>query len=399
MRVTALGRRTPAPVPIRTIAVLGGLALLLLGVIAALVGSQRHVPAPFGPAVNGSVAFVRPGPGYENQSGYHEPFGDIVAVDPATGTSSVLVGGPDLDGEPAWSLDGTRLAFVRQLDGGVALFVVDGRGGAPVRLTEGALASVREAAWSPDGRSIAFTSTRGTDSDLWIAAADGSGAHPLDLPISVVAPRWRPPDGRELLVVGSALPGVAALSGYDGMLHGVDDAEMASGLGLFLVDPKGARLRPVTSADGRAWDYGHTSFTPDGRTIVTQVSDTPFDYLRIQLLTDDGVEVGAIYPDGLSADALAPSVSPDGTQIAYGVLTQDQHWRIHVRGIDGGRETILDHEFTGAGAAFRWSPDAQEIVVNHHYFLQTWLLPVDGTTARQAGWMDPGYAAWQRTAP
>ena len=54
-------------------------------VAAVYVGGQRRVPAPFGPAANGSIAIVTTPPGYESRNPLrHEPFGDILAVDPAT---------------------------------------------------------------------------------------------------------------------------------------------------------------------------------------------------------------------------------------------------------------------------------------------------------------------------
>ena len=101
---------------------------------------------------------------------------------------------------PAFSLDGTRLSFVRQVPGGMLLFAIDAAGGAPIQLTEDPLPGIREAAWSPDGRSVAFTVPTGGRSDLWIAATDGSGAGKVELDVSAVAPQWRPPDGSRAAV-------------------------------------------------------------------------------------------------------------------------------------------------------------------------------------------------------
>ena len=59
---------------------------------------------------------------------------------------------------PAWSPDGTKLAFATDRDDKRQVYVIDPRGGEARKLT-----SVEEGvggfAWAPDGKSLAFTST------------------------------------------------------------------------------------------------------------------------------------------------------------------------------------------------------------------------------------------------
>ena len=94
-------RMATAPrVPLRAVAVL---ALLLLALVAAAlyVGSQqKRLPEPFGPAGNGLVAY---------SSG-----GDIFTADPVTGAAKAIVTGPELDRNPIFSRDGTKIVFRRQ---------------------------------------------------------------------------------------------------------------------------------------------------------------------------------------------------------------------------------------------------------------------------------------------
>jgi Tol biopolymer transport system component len=395
MSVISMGRQALRPVPWRTVGLLAALLLLLVVVATAYVGGQRRVPAPFGPATNGSIAIVTTPPGYENTTDYNEPFGDILAVDPTTGATTTIVGGPELDGVPAYALDGTRLSFVRQVPGGVRLFAVDAAAGTPTALTTDPLPAIREAAWSPDGRSVAFTVPSDGGSDLWLAAADGSGARRLDLgDLAAVSPQWRPPDGRELLFAGSEAPGLDQLGAY----HGIYGFDGASGLGLYRVRPDGTGLAPVTMASGAKLDYGWTSWSPDGQRIVTQVTGDN-GFMRVTVLDESGRELTRVDPAGTGlADAMAPVVSPDGTRIAYAVATGDS-WQVHVRPIDGGQDLAIDHEFVGLAATLRWSPDGRTVIVNHHVFPGTWLLDPNGGPAREAPWTDPGFSAWQRNSP
>jgi Tol biopolymer transport system component len=96
---------------------------------------------------------------------------------------------------PAWSRDGTRIAF----EAGSHIWIVDVDGSDLRDLTPVAAESYAAPAWSPDGARLAYLRRVGTDFQLVIALADGSG--PVELatePLMAAQPVWSP-DGSRIL--------------------------------------------------------------------------------------------------------------------------------------------------------------------------------------------------------
>ncbi len=98
--------------------------------------------------------------------------------DLATGVeTSVATGGLESATSPAFSPDGAWIAFEGRAAGaaGAEVYLVPSGGGVPVTL-EAAPAGGAGPAWSPDGATIYFVSTRSGSYDVWAAPAGGGDA-------------------------------------------------------------------------------------------------------------------------------------------------------------------------------------------------------------------------------
>jgi dipeptidyl aminopeptidase/acylaminoacyl peptidase len=116
----------------------------------------------------------------------------------ADGSSQTrLTNSPGFDISPAWSPDGSRIAFRSSRDGNSEIYVMNADGTIPLRLTDNpAVDSTPQ--WSPDGTKLAFTSNRDGNFEVYVMNADGTSETRLtDNLAEDVAPAWSP-DGTQI---------------------------------------------------------------------------------------------------------------------------------------------------------------------------------------------------------
>ena len=234
-----------------------------------------------------------------------------------------------------------KIAFVRS----GRLWMVGAGGNAVARLA-GVSSGAANPAWSPDGSRIAYD--RG--GDIYVANADGTGVvdvsaaslhdRPADIgpPASCdMDPAWSP-DGK--LIAFTAI---------------VDSCTGAAG-GLYAMTPSGQGWRVIEEDyEGLQGGDGQPAWGPEGRGIAFTRSDTdlmsggPYFY-DIELLdAATGKGVRALTKNGHSQ---APTWSPDGKRIAF-----VERGRIAVMNVAGKRKRTLV-----SGNSPAWSPDGRLIV-------------------------------------
>ena len=256
-------------------------------------------------AVNGKIAFE------SQRDGNSE-----IYVMNADGTGEAnLTNNPAIDTTPAWSPDGTRIAFASDRDGFPVLldiFVMNADGTNPINLTNSVNTDLAPA-WSPDGTKIAFYTFRdagsGLQSEIYVMNADGSDQRNLTQhPDIDVHPTWSP-DGSKIGFVRQA-----PFSG---------DAE------IYVMDAStGANQTNLT--DNPAADGFH-AWSPDGSKIAFDSSrDDSFGEVYVMNADGSGVTRLTNNPGG-DGD---PAWSPDGTKIAF-ATSRDGEVQIYVMNADG----------------------------------------------------------------
>lgn len=368
-------------VPWRSIGLAAILIALLVAAAAVFIGSQPRLPAPFGLARSGLIAY--------------DADGDIYTADPATGVATAIIAGSTTDIGPRFSRDGANVVFERKVPGRPSgqLYVsrVDGQG--LVNVTTDPRVGLANYAFSPDGLEIMFTSGPQQETELWIAKTDGSEVSQLDVGMSVVNPTYRPPNGAEIVFAGG------------------QPIEAGSGLyasGLYAVEVATGQVRTILApASGVGRDFAR--FSPDGSRIAYSAwtADLDRNTYRVHVVAADGSGDKTLpMPDGATFQD-APAFSNDGRHLAivrgYGVRNENVALAVVPSSGDGvGVETARG--LTGCcDTIYEWAPDDTSILVkpfdlNGRPLPPLLWDPLTGAT-RPAPWPAISDPAWQRLAP
>jgi WD40 repeat protein len=126
---------------------------------------------------------------------------DLEIRDMTTNTTTRINRGRDDDCWPTWSPDGTQLAFGSQRDDGpISLYIVTLADNSVRRVTQDEYDNIGPR-WSPDGTRIAYHSERNGNFDLYSIAIDGTDEQRhTDVSSFDVAPIWTS-DGRGLVFI------------------------------------------------------------------------------------------------------------------------------------------------------------------------------------------------------
>jgi Tol biopolymer transport system component len=324
----------------------------------------------------------------------------VVASDPGGVPLNVSHAGPDAPPgsvfggngyyEPSWSSDGTRLAFLADVDPGspfleFQLYVVDvsTAAPAPVRVSTAAQATgnVRGGfAWSPDGAHLAFLRDLVplARQELWIAAGDGTGAVQVSQPLANVTQdeasgyAWAP-DGSRLAFV------------YD------PEGTKRRSLWTCLADGSGVVERSALPAGGR--EVAGFAWAPDASAIA-YTADQDADEVFALVRTAPGAGAPQeLVPAAGAVDVVGFAWSPDATRLAFRRSDAASNTAdLLVVPAGGGMPVALEppigaSDFVELG--FGWSPDGQRLAYvvyrNTNQASELHLARADGSGATTVG--------------
>jgi Tol biopolymer transport system component len=265
-------------------------------------GKQMLIQA----AVNGVSTVVRVDIGPDNKSANGVQLTADIKVD------SVL---------PAWSPDGSMVAFQSKRDGGdYQVFVMDKDGNGKKRLSDGK-GYAGQPEWSPDGQSVVYTAgdkQSGSTHDLYVVPVDGGTPKKLtpggkDLS----SPRWSP-DGKYIVYLDNA-------------------GDRNNTVMIMNADGTGAK-ELVTQGFNKG-----VEFSPDGSKIV-YYSIAPPNGSDVFILPIAGGATSNL--THLSAEDYDPTWSPNGKQLAWAGRS-GQDFKIMVGDADGNNQKTVS---TGDGS-------------------------------------------------
>jgi Tol biopolymer transport system component len=191
---------------------------------------------------------------------------------------------------PAWSPDGSRIAFGSRMAGQIDMFVIDADGTDLRRLTN-TPGDDWVGAWLPDGSGLVFTSNRTGQFHLYRMAADGSDVMALT---SGPSNDWDPtlsPDGRRIAFTTDRGEQTRIWVAY---VDGSNPTELATG--------EGNAVMPAWSPDGGSIAFTSHRTGDEEVFLVAAAGGEPTNLTR-----NPGVD------DGIAG----PSWSADGRSILY----------------------------------------------------------------------------------
>jgi dipeptidyl aminopeptidase/acylaminoacyl peptidase len=316
--------------------------------------------------------------------------------------------------DPQVSPDGKWVAYVvtaplkeeNRTNSDIWLASADGSG-TPRQLTNSPKADSHPR-WSPDGRWIAFSSTRSGESQIWLISPDGGEARKLTgLSTEASQPLWTP-DGKGVAFVSEVFPEFSArpfaeserlnrekldaaanskvkAREFDHLLyrhwdHWVEGKRQH--VYLVGVNPDGSAAgepRDLTPGENDAVPTSDTfsagddfTFSPDGRELVTtlppasireQAWSTNYDVWSFNVQSGQRRNL----TEGNPAADTYPRFSPDGRYLAYRAQRVPQfeadRWEIWLLDRQTGQRRSLTEKWDRSADAFEWSADGKVILV------------------------------------
>ncbi|CAN5637983.1 S9 family peptidase [soil metagenome] len=252
-----------------------------------------------------------------------------------------------------------------------------------------------QAAWSPDGGTLAFVSRRTEDeaTQIYLLPMAGGEAQRLtEIPTGAAAPKWFP-DGRHVAFISRVWTYLADWEAQASRLKTRSESKTSAKawnqapirhwdrwlddrqVHLYRIPVTGGAPEPLTLPHGLALpaqdpDAGHYDIAPDGRELAIVVNtDTSGVRPNPDIFL---VPIGTGKPRNLTADNPAPdsgpSYSPDGRYLVYSqqeiVGFYADRARLMVVDRRSGNRRVIADEFDRSIASPLWSADGASVITS-----------------------------------
>jgi TolB protein len=171
---------------------------------------------------------------------------------------------------PAWSHDGTKIAFMSNRDGNPEIYVINRDGSGLRRITNHPMADVTPT-WSPSGNQLAFTSDRTGSPQVYVVNLDGTGLVRISDTSYCDRATWSPPPLNEIAYASRNGPG-----------YEIRIFDFGTRTSRGITDGIGSNESPAFSPNGR-----HLAFVSD-RTGRQQIYTIARDGTDLRQITKDG---------------------------------------------------------------------------------------------------------------
>jgi len=286
---------------------------------------------------------------------------------------------------PAWSPDGSSIAFAREGGAKEGIFSIPARGGPERKLASAKLpfTAYLSLSWSPDGRLVYYT-----PDGIRILTPENGEIHPVDAGRCESHLPAFSPDGKWIAFI-------CWLNGD----HNLDLLSLGSGATKHLLKSWAGQIawtndsqRIVIPRSGGLWEVNINGGEP--RLLISGSADQPAISSRSDRLAYVAWQSTANIwradtRTGISRSVLAPSIveqrnpdiSPDGKRIAFESERSGFH-EVWVANLDGSDAVRLSnfHQASLTGSP-RWSPDGRKIAFDSRVSGEPALYLVDPTTA------------------
>ena len=300
--------------------------LIIPLVLTAVAGCNDSIPAiSTGPLETPGLRFSA-FPGANGRIAFTKLAGGIGTMNPDGSDVQSLTS----DGRaPAWSADGSKIAFESNSDGDNEIYVMNADGTGRTQLTSNS-SDDSAPTWSPDGSRIAFSTTRDGIGRIYVMNPDGSD------PVSLTS---RVGDGHDNLPSWSPNGAKIAFTSTRG----------AGFSQIYVMNADGTDQTALTTSSDGEYD---PRWSPDGSKIAFTHVETLTPQWDIYVMNASGSGVANLTMSPTFNEA-TPAWSPDGSKIAY-ISNRGGNSAIYSISPDGSNEAAIPN--SAAGVYLDWQP-------------------------------------------